>query len=173
MMEKVEEVVEPIIDGKSLGPDIFIANLFHHLQDMINNEVWTIVENSRRSEQILSVFNGNFLTLIQKSEGVDSPGIFRPIVLCNIIYKIVTNVITKILNPIIPNQISPEQSRFVEGRQIMDGIILVHEVAHSLKTERISGMMPKLNIAKAYNKLSWQYIGVVLRVFIFTEDWIR
>ena len=37
------------------------------------------------------------------------------------------------LKPIILYIVSLEQSGFVEGRQIMDGVILVHEVIHSLK----------------------------------------
>ena len=108
-----------------------------------------------------------FLTLIQKNEATKSPCMFRPISLCNFIYKIVTKVITNPLNPILPNLISPKQSVLVEGRKIMDGVILVHEVMHSLKTKRILGMMLKLYINKAYDKLSLKYIRDVLRDFGF------
>ena len=59
------------------------------------------------------------------------------------------------LNPLLPNMISPEQSCFVEGMQILDGIILVQETIHSLKMTRSPGMLIKLDIMKAYDKLSW------------------
>ena len=58
------------------------------------------------------------------------------------------------LKPHLPNLISPEKSGFVKGRQILDGVILVHEVIHSLKSTKRPGMMIKLDIAKAYDKLS-------------------
>ena len=50
--------------------------------------------------------------------------------------------------------ISPEQSGYVEGRQILDGIFLAHEVVHSLKTSKIPGMILKLDLSKAFDKLS-------------------
>ena len=46
----------------------------------------------------------------------------------------------------------------MEGRQILDGVILVHEVMHSLKISRTPGMMIKLDIAKAYDKLKWEFM---------------
>ena len=49
----------------------------------------------------------------------------------------------------------------------MDEIILTHEILHSLKTTKTPGMMLKLDIAKAYDKLNWQYMREVLRSFGF------
>ena len=54
----------------------------------------------------------------------------------------------------------------------MDGIILVHEVIHSLKMARILGMMLKLDIDKSYDKINWKYTYEVLRAFEVCEDWI-
>ena len=76
---------------------------------------------------MLKAFNVTFLSLIPKGEGADSPGKFRPIALCNVIYKIISKVIANQLKPLLLGLISLEQSGFVEGRQILDGIIDVHE----------------------------------------------
>ena len=103
---------------------------------MLKEEVWEIVEESRTSKGVLKDFNATFLTLIPKSEGADAPGKFRPIALCNVIYKITLKVIANRLKPLLPGIISPEQSGFVEGRQILDGIITVQETIHSLKYTR-------------------------------------
>ena len=80
-------------EGASLGPDGFTVNFFHHFWEMIKIDVWSIVEQSRLSSRILLSLNATFLTLIPKSEGVDTPDKFRPISLCNVIYKIITKVI--------------------------------------------------------------------------------
>ena len=50
--------------------------------------------------------------------------------------------------------ISKEQLGYVKGRKIMDIIILVHEVIHSLKSTRTPGMLLKLDLSKAFDKLS-------------------
>ena len=65
---------------------------------------------------MLKSFNATFLTLIPKEDGADNPGNFRPIALCNVIYKIISKVIANQLKPLLPNLVSPEKLGFVEGR---------------------------------------------------------
>jgi hypothetical protein len=139
---------------------------------MIHEEVWKLIEESRVSGKVLPALNATFLTLIPKEERVTNPKNFRPIVLCNVIYKIISKVIAMRLKPILPFIISKEQSGYVEGRQIMDSVILVHEVIHSLKTTRTPGMLIKLDLSKYFDRLSWHYMKALLLAFGFNNDWI-
>eukprot|EP00253_Pinus_taeda_P025841 PITA_25841 len=77
--------------------------------------------------------NATFIALIPKAEESNSHDKYRPIALCNIIYKIVSKVVALRLKPMLPLIISPEQPGYVEGRQITDEIILTREIIHSLK----------------------------------------
>ena len=133
-------------------------------------EVWRIVEDSKAYRRIFPAFNATFLTRIPKSEGVDSPDKFRPISLCNVIYKITTKVIANRLKTILLGLISPEQSGFVEKRQITDGIILVHEMLHSIKVKNLLGMVVKLDIAKSYDKINCHFIRSMLEDFGFRVE---
>ena len=90
-----------------------------------------------------------FLSLVPKESGADSPDEFRPIALCNVIYKIISKVIANRLKMLLPSLICPKQYGFVEEFQILDGVILVHEVLHSLQSSRQLGMLIKLDITKA------------------------
>ena len=63
--------------------------------------------------------------------------------------------------------------RYVEGRQILDGIILTHEVIHSLKSDKKPGMLLKIDLSKAFDKLCWRYIQHILSAFGFDQMWIR
>ena len=94
------------------------------------------MEDSRSDTGVLTSFNSTFLTLIPKKEGVDTPGKFWLIALCNVIYKIITKVMENRLRPLLSDLVSQEQSGFVEGRQILDGVVMVHEVIHSLKVSK-------------------------------------
>ena len=94
--------------GTSSGPDGFTVNVFHHFWEMVKLDVQKIVEDSKILGQILPALNATFLTLIPKCEGVDTPDKFRPISLCNVIYKIITKVIANRLKPILPSLISVE-----------------------------------------------------------------
>ena len=69
--------------------------------------------------------------------------------------------------------ISPKQSSFLEGRKILDGVILVHEVLHLLKSSRIPGMMIKLDIAKYYDKLNWEFMERMLGAYGFSPEWVE
>lgn len=130
------------------------------------------MQESRTSRQVLSALNATFLTLIPKEERVTHPKQFRPIALCNVIYKIITKVIALRLKPILPFIISKDQSGYVEGRQILDNVILVHEVIHLLKTTRIPGMFIKLDLSKDFDCLGWNYMHFLLATFSFSRDWI-
>jgi hypothetical protein len=158
--------------GKAPGPDGFTVDFFHHCWDLVRQDVWEVVEESRASGLVLPALNATFLTLIPKEERVTNPKQFRPIALCNSIYKVITKIIATRLKPILPFLISTEQSGYVEGRQIMDSVILAHEIIHSLKSSRTPGMLIKLDLSKAFDRASWQYIRAVLNSFGFDQTWI-
>jgi hypothetical protein len=78
-----------------------------------------------------------------------------PITLCNVIYKLLTKVIARRLKPIHPLIISPKKSGYVEGKKIVDSVILAHEMIHSLQKTHMPGMLLKLDLSKDFDKLSW------------------
>lgn len=94
--------------------------------------------------------NATFIVLSLKF--VDANGLrdFRPINLCNFIYKIFSKVLATRFQKILPNLISKHQSGFVRGCQILDSIIMVHEVAHSLASNKNLSFFLKLDLLKAY-----------------------
>ncbi|KAM0985117.1 hypothetical protein ACFX15_012053 [Malus domestica] len=86
---------------------------------------------------------------------------YRPIDLCNVIYKILAKVLTNRLKLVMPKVISENQSAFVAGKQIQDNILVVHEILHSLlhqKNDDQSGMAIKLDMAKAYDRVEWNFL---------------
>jgi len=122
---------------------------------------------------MLPSLNSTFITLIPKEKHSQTPHKFRPISLCNVIYKILSKVIAIRLKPLLPLLISPEQSGYVEGMQITDGIILTHEIIHSLKQSKKAGMLLKIELSKAFDTLSYNYIQKMLLGFGFTPPWVR
>eukprot|EP00253_Pinus_taeda_P017843 PITA_17843 len=168
-----DEAMTQLKEGKAPGPDGFTTTFFHTFWDMIREEVWLVVEESRAMCWMLPSLNSTFITLIPKEGNSITPEKFRPIALCNVLYKVISKVIANRLKPLLPMIISPEQSGYVEGCQIMDGIILTHEIIHSLKLSRQAGMLLKLDLSKAFDKLSWSYIQHMLIAFGFCHSWVQ
>lgn len=156
--QEVDVAMHQLKEGKAPGPDGFSTSFYHKFWEMIRDEVWQVAEESRALHWLLPSLNVTFIVLIPKEEKSNTPDKFCPIALCNVIYKVISKVIANRLKPLLPFLISPEQSGYVEGRQILDGIILTHEVIHSLKHHKQAGMILKLDLSKAFDKLSWTYM---------------
>jgi len=60
----------------------------------------------------------------------------------------------------------------MEGRQILDSVILTHEVMHSLQITKTPGMLLKLDLSKAFNKIIWAYMKSNLLAFGFAPAWV-
>jgi len=166
-MQEVEDAMAQLKDGKAPGPDGFTANFFHAFWELIKTEVWELVDESRSMHWVLPSLNTTFIVLVPKVEESKTPDKYRPIALCNVIYKIISKVVANKLKPLLHLLILPEQTGYVEGHQILDGIILSHEVIHSLKILKKPSMILKLDLSKAFDKLCWTYIKHILLAFGF------
>jgi len=104
--------------------------------------------------------NDTFLTLIPKIAHPQQVSQFRPIGLCNVIYKLVTKILVQRLKRILPELISPYQSSFVPRRQISDNIVIMQELLHTMRKKRgkVGLMAIKLDLEKAYDRLNWKFI---------------
>lgn len=78
--------------GKALGLDGFTIDFFQSCWDLVKEELWEVVEESKRTKRVLKDFNATFLSLIPKEHGADSLGKFWPISMCNVVLKIITKV---------------------------------------------------------------------------------
>lgn len=62
---------------------------------------------------VLKALNASFISLILKQEKSMTPDGFRPIALCNVVYKIISKVIAN--KPLLLSLISEEKIGYVEG----------------------------------------------------------
>ena len=171
--EEVSEVIKDMQHGKAPGPDGFNADFFKACWSIVKQDTLNVVEDSRKNRTIMKAFNTAFISLIPKQDNAMKPDRFRPIALCNVVYKIISKVIANRLKPLLPTLVSREQTGYVEGRKILNNIIQAHEVVHSLTSKRQAGMIMQLDLEKAYDKLNWAYIRKVLLAHGFDHNWVR
>jgi ribonuclease HI len=172
-LEEVKAALWTMKPFKAPGPDGLHAGFFQHTWPIVGVNVIKEVQDIFRSGVMPSFLNQTLITLIPKCVGADCLNKFRPIGLCNTIYKVVTKIIVLRLRPLLNHLISPLQTAFVPGRKGLDNMIIVQELVHSLslKKGKVGFMAIKIDLEKAYDRLEWHFIRDML-IFFKIPDYI-
>lgn len=141
----------------------------------VKNSVCKEVSNIFDLRMILDFLNETLISLIPKCPNPKSLNNFRPISLCNSIYKVVTKIIVGCLRPFLDKLVSPNQTAFVLGRRGLDNFVVAQELIHSLekKKGKVGFMAIKVDLVKAYDHLEWSFIRNILKAFRFPDDLIK
>ena len=59
----------------------------------------------------------------------------------------------------------------MQGRNILDGVVTLHETVHELHMKKLSGVILKLDFEKAYDKVKWSFLHQTLRMKGFSAEW--
>jgi hypothetical protein len=134
--QEIFNALTSIGSSKAPGPDgftaLFYKEYWHIVKEVVLKSVWDFFA----SNHLLKEQNHTFIALIPKQLGPFSVNHFRPISLCNIIYKIIAKILANRLKGLLHHFISPYQSAFVPSRSIQDNSILAHELLHTLKNKK-------------------------------------
>ena len=152
---------------KALGPNGLYAGFFQHFWLLVGDSVKCTVKEAFAASKVPQNLNKTLITLIPKLLGVDKLSNYRPISLCNTIYKIITKIIVMRIRPLLPRIISPMQSTFVPRRKGLDNMIITQEIIHTMsgKKGKTGFMALKIDLKKAYDRLEWSFIRDTLILF--------
>nr|XP_016436823.1 PREDICTED: uncharacterized protein LOC107762942 [Nicotiana tabacum] len=171
--KEIRYVVFNMDPDSAAGPDGYNGKFFQSFWDIIKEDITDFVQAVFNGRRLTKFFSHTCLVLIPK---VDSPNSFsdlRPISLSNFTAKIISKILSRRLNPILGKLISENQSGFVKGRLITENILLSQEIAQGVnKKNRGGNVIIKLDMAKAYDRISWTFLIAVMRKFGFYENWI-
>jgi hypothetical protein len=80
----------------------------------------------------------------------------------NVDFKIFSRLLNERITPIADNIIGPSQTAFIKGRNILEGVVVLHEVIHELRRSGIQGVLFKINFEKAYDKVRLKMISNII-----------
>ncbi len=110
---------------KAPGPDGFHPILFQRFWHIVGDSITTYLEKIFQKRTIPQKLNETLVCLIPKVGKPELVQQFRPIGLCNTIYKAITKVLVNRLKPYLSDVVHPLQASFVPGQKASDNVILV------------------------------------------------
>ena len=169
--KEIKSTIFNMQDLKAPGPDGYPAIFYKHLWPTIGNDIIKAVTSFFQLGSMANEVNSSLIILIPKITNPSTVNHFRPISLCNVVYKIISKLLVSKLRPHLDKIISPAQSAFIPNRWIAKNQVIVQEMLHNFKTSKAKpGLMAiKLDLQKAYDQVSWKFIKTVLLHLGFNE----
>ena len=118
--------------------------------------------------------NDTYICLIPKVKSPQKVTEFRPISLCNVMYRLISKILANRLKRVLDAVIDELQSAFVPGRLITDNVLVAFETMHCIdqrKKGKKALMAIKLDMSKTYDKVEWVYLETMMRKMGFHERW--
>ena len=151
---------------KAPGPDGFPARFFQRNWGTLKEKVIPAVHEFFRTGIMPDGANITSIVLIPKVSNPSKISEYRPISLCNVIYKVVSKCLVNRLRPLLDGIVTPAQSAFVPGRMITDNVLLAFECIHHIKQEKDptkSFCAYKLDLSKTYDRVDWSFFRQVMQ----------
>ena len=133
---EVKNALFEMFPTKAPSPDGFPAHFFQCNWDICGDDLTRIVLRVLNGDEMPTEINSTFIVLIPKVQNPVLLSQFTPIILCNMVYKIISKALANTLKRVLPGIISEEQSAFVPSRIITDNVLIAYECLHFMCTNR-------------------------------------
>jgi hypothetical protein len=171
-MDEIKRAIDDMPADRAPGPDGFSGGFFRACWDTIRDDLHAALRQiyllDRRG---LRRINTALIALIPKVPGADSLKDFRPISLIHSIVKILAKILASRLAPKLEDLVDPCQSAFVKHRCIQENYLHVQNTARFFHRTKKPSILLKLDLAKAFDSVSWPYLLDMLKARGFGERW--
>ena len=173
--EEIKCALNQMVLLKAPDPNGMPPIFFQEFWSDIGDDVVHAVLSCLNSGSLFPGLNHTFISLIPKIKNPEFITEFQPIALCNMLYKLVSNVLTNRLKKVLPHIISESQRAFQSNKAISDNILVAFETLHHMKHKKggkVGHLALKLDISKAYDRLEWMFLKKVMERLGFHCRWV-
>ncbi|KAL2937830.1 hypothetical protein RDABS01_021279 [Bienertia sinuspersici] len=174
--DEIHEALRQMHPSKAPGPDGMHAIFYQRFWHIVGDAVVRFIEEILHQGHVPEHTNRTNIALVPKIKNPMNASDFRPISLCNVLYKLVSKCVVLRLKNILPQVVTENQSAFVPGRLITDNALIALELFHSMKKRsrgRKGSMALKLDMSKAYDRVEWGFLQKLLLTMGFDGRWVN
>lgn len=175
--EEIRSALFALPKNKALGPDGFTVEFFTSVWDLVGSDVISAVKSFFTTSVLPRQVNATVISLIPKVPAADKLSDFRPISLCNTVYKVIFKIIASRLQELTPKIVQRNHVGFVKGRLLSENALLASElVSHFNKEGDVTRGCLQIDITKAYDNVDWRFLFNILEAFELPQilqDWIQ
>ncbi|GJR55448.1 RNA-directed DNA polymerase, eukaryota [Tanacetum coccineum] len=170
-MDEIRKAVWDCGENKSPGPDGYTFEFFRKFWSLVGPDFCKAIQWFFNHSNFPRGCNSSFVALIPKVPDAKFVSDFRPISLIGSLYKVITKILANRLSSVLSDLVSDVQTTFVSNRQILDGPFIINELLSWCKRKKKRAMLFKVDFAKAYDSVRWDFFDDVLRSFGFGSKW--
>ncbi|XP_039116779.1 uncharacterized protein LOC120252722, partial [Dioscorea cayenensis subsp. rotundata] len=170
--EEIKKATFDLGADKASGPDGFPMFFFQKFWSTVKDDLITLCQDFYFGSANLERINWANIVLVPKTNSPEFVSDFCPISLINSSLKITSKVLASRLGKVIESLIETHQSAFITGRCILDNIVAAEETISSLQKRRTMGNIIKVDFAKAFDMVNWDFLLDLLIARGFGERWI-
>ena len=128
-LAEISAAVKSLSLNKSPGPDGFTLEFYLHFWNLLGPILVNVYNDSFNRGSLLESMRSSVARLLYKKGGdIKELKKWRPILLLNVDYKIISKAITLHLSQVIDSLFGPDQTRSVPGRSISSNLSLLRDV---------------------------------------------
>ena len=162
--KEIWEAIKELPPDKAPGPDGFSLRFFQTCWPVIKGDLMlAILHLTKHDSRSFRSLNSAYVTLLPKKIGAVDIKDFRPISLLHSVAKIFSKALSLRLAPKLQGLVAANQSAFIRGRTIQDNFMLVNQSLRTFHQRQTPALFLKLDIARAFDSLSWPFLLEVLR----------
>lgn len=138
---------------------VFTSWFFKPSWEIVGLDVVASIQQFFNSDFLPTSTNATILSLFLKFPGSSRWTEYRPISCLNTFYKVISRFLVTLLKPILPDLILPSQTAFVKDILLIENITHASELVNGYHKNKGSKRITiKVDIAKAFDTLSWEFL---------------
>ena len=159
---------------KTPGSDGLPKEFYEKFFNLIGEDFVNVINGEYEQGFMSPSQRTGYITLLCKdSAHADDLSNWRPVSLLNVDYKIVSKSLANRLRTVLSEIVNGDQTCSVPGRSIIDNLHLLRNVYDYCTNGNIPCIMVSYDQAKAFDRVSHEYLFRVLRAFGFKESFIN